>query len=101
MFTIRRKAESGGMILISYQRILAEMEKQLTTAKHSHDEQSVREALSAIRALCEVALDPIEINNDFRKNTLTEPKPLEHSSPSLDTDKLKEDDANGESIFDF
>ena len=42
--------------MIPYDRIIAEMERQLSAARQAGDERAMREALSAVRSLCEVAL---------------------------------------------
>ncbi len=42
--------------MIPYDRIIAEMERQLGTARQAGDERAMREALTAIKSLCEVAL---------------------------------------------
>lgn len=80
------------MILMN--RLLMEMEKQLSAAKTAGDEQSIREALAAIRSLCEVALSaeagPVSISRSVQQTPAV-----------IRQEKLQEDDANGDSIFDF
>ena len=83
--------------MISNRQILMQIEKQLQEAKTASGEQSIRESLAAIKALCDVALtvpqteSPIVLQTpSVKAATLTVP-----SAP------LKEDDANGESLFDF
>jgi len=70
------------------------MEKQLSAAKMSGDEHSLREALSAIRSLCEVALSSEANPAPLKQNVQQTPAVIRH-------EKLQEDDANGDSIFDF
>ena len=87
--------------MIPYERILSEMERQLSTARQSLDESAMREALSAIRSLCEVALAG-EVKSEQR----IVPKMLSvrnetQSLSSLEGTLLEEDDANGGSLFDF
>lgn len=80
--------------MIPLSRIVAEIEKQASAARiHSSDESSIRESLVAIRALCDVALEgrssgpqPVQV---------LETKTIQTAKP------LKEDDANGDSLFDF
>lgn len=78
--------------MIPLDRVLIEMEKQLSAAKNAGDEQSMREALSAIRSLCEVALSP-------ERPPATRKLQVQHA-PSV-KQQLIEEDANGDSIFDF
>ena len=42
--------------MITNERIIEEMERQLSFAKSAKDDQTVREALTAVRALCQVVL---------------------------------------------
>ena len=80
--------------MIPLERVVAEMERQLLTAKTAGDEQSVREALSAIRSLCEVALSSESNPVPLKLNVQQPPSVIRH-------EKLQEEDANGDSIFDF
>ena len=82
--------------MIPMERVVAEMERQLLTAKTAGDEQSIREALSAIRSLCEVALSSENSSNPvpLKLNVQQSPSVIRH-------EKLQEEDANGDSIFDF
>ena len=77
------------------------MEHQLSVAKRAGDEHAMREALSAVRSLCEVALG----GADKREGKITL-KMLSTTGtnviPStLEAKPLIEEDANGGSIFDF
>ncbi|MBO1915424.1 DUF5327 family protein, partial [Microvirga sp. 3-52] len=51
--------------MISYNQIFLEMERQLSAAKKTEDEREMREALAAIRSLCEVALGGKPRNDDY------------------------------------
>lgn len=87
--------------MIPYDRIIAEMDRQLDIARQSGDEQAMREAISAIRSLCEVAL-----GGGAKREEKIVPKMLTTSQPaqsisSLEGKPLVEEDANGGSIFDF
>jgi len=87
--------------MIPYQAVIQQLEKQLSGVKNAGNEQQIREALTAIRALCDVVLDsPDEISKAQSKHIpqmlVSEPKPT-----SLYTAKIEEDGANGDSIFDF
>lgn len=82
--------------MISSEQILNQIDKQLQQAKTAGNEQSKREALAAIRALCDLALDSVP-------SPSYAPIVQEVSAPILSTQPiaLKENDANGESLFDF
>ena len=87
--------------MIPYDRIISEMERQLSVARRANDEHAMREALSAVRSLCEVALGGAE-----KRDEKIVPKMLASTSthviPStLEAKPLIEEDANGGSIFDF
>lgn len=87
--------------MIPYDRIIEEMERQLNIARRSGEEQAMREALSAIRSLCEVAL-----GGEAKREEKIVPKMVASSQPvqpisSLEGKPLVEEDANGGSIFDF
>jgi hypothetical protein len=87
--------------MISYERILAEMERQLSVAKQARDESAIREALSAIRSLCEVTL-----TGEVKTEQRIVPKMLSvqsetQSLSTLEGTLLEEEDANGGSLFDF
>lgn len=88
--------------MISYDQLLTEMDRQLTAARHTSDENAMREALSAVRSLCEVAL------NQTASSTTPEKiipkmlnKPEVQSLSSYEGKPLQESDANGGSLFEF
>lgn len=105
--------------MISYQALLLEIEHLAASAKNHVDEQYLREQLSAIRALCNVGLSngtkspSTHAQNSFTiggaytaqslqsSPILTQPQNVIHNANSIDGQKLEENDANGESIFDF
>ena len=86
--------------MISYDRILAEIERQLVSARESANEGEMREALAAIRSLSEVAL-----GGNTEKSEQVVPKMLKinevQTLTSLESTPMKEEGANGGSIFDF
>ncbi|WP_341301549.1 YwdI family protein [Lysinibacillus sp. FSL H8-0500] len=88
--------------MIPYQAVIQQLEKQLASAKNAATDQQIREALIAIRALCDVVLDspsdpaPITPPKHLPQMLVSETKPS-----SLYTSKIEEDGANGDSIFDF
>lgn len=86
--------------MIATKRILAEMERQLHQARTTNDEQAIREALAAIRSLCEVVLGEETIAS---QPVVQQAVPLAQQPKihSLESKPLVEEDANGGSIFDF
>ncbi|MBD8025527.1 YwdI family protein [Ureibacillus sp. Re31] len=94
--------------MISYHQLLDEIEQLVAEAKGTQDEQQVREQLSAIRALCNVALTRPNNNQSVElqkitttySNNIPSPSNVIHRS-SIHEHKLQEKDANGDSIFDF
>ncbi|MCM3636418.1 YwdI family protein [Sporosarcina luteola] len=87
--------------MISTERIIEEMQRQLNYAKTADDDQAVREALTAIRALCQVVL----VSNEKQDEPIITPRTMAISHKprisSLEGRPLDEEDANGGSIFDF
>ena len=87
--------------MIPYDRIISEMERQLSVARRANDESAMREAFSAVRSLCEVAL-----GGESKREEKIVPKMLTTASAvqsitSLEGKLLEEEDANGGSLFDF
>lgn len=87
--------------MISYDRVLSEMERQLSVARHAVDDSTMREAFAAVRSLCEVAL-----GGESKREEKIVPKMLTtvsavQSISSLEGKLLEEEDANGGSLFDF
>jgi Family of unknown function (DUF5327) len=82
--------------MISYEQIFMQIDKQLQQAKITGNEQTKREALAAIRALCDLTLESVPS---------TQAKSVVQAMSVAPTIQqpvaLKEDDANGESLFDF
>jgi hypothetical protein len=110
MFEVFTEEQPGGKYMISYQRLFREIERYTGQAKTVQNEQQYRELLSAIRALCDVALNTqsehqpvkemqsIQVAGHTRHVSQVQPPTSTYNLPST---KLEEDDANGESIFDF
>ena len=81
--------------MITQQMILTQIEKLTAEARHV-SEQQAREKFAAIHALCELVL--------AQQGQQQAPQPLQlrPAAPMLmPSSKLDEDDANGDSIFDF
>lgn len=90
--------------MITYESIVKQIEKLTTEAAHAPTEQQAREKLAAIRALCDVVLDekigspkPASINS----MSTTISSPVYTQPVAIPAQKLEEDDANGDSLFDF
>ena len=93
--------------MISYEIVLASLEKHIARAKQADTEQQMREELSAIKALCDVVLNTATTQTKnaqthqqqvqtVKSVSLTMPQSVIQNQP-----KLQEDGANGDSIFDF
>ena len=93
--------------MISYDMIVAAIQQHASEA--TGDEAQVREQLTAIRALCDVALANERQAAPQRATAapmqMAQPVPAVApqivAAPSLPTKKINEDDANGDSLFDF
>ncbi|MCG7343514.1 YwdI family protein [Sporosarcina sp. ACRSL] len=87
--------------MIPKERIIEEMQRQLNYAKATDDDQAIREALTAVRALCQVVL----AGNEMKDEPIITPRTMAISHKpqisSLEGRPLDEEDANGGSIFDF
>ncbi|HEY9570522.1 MAG TPA: DUF5327 family protein [Metalysinibacillus sp.] len=80
--------------MISQQSVIHEMEKQLQQAKQAQSEAELKASLTAIQALCNVALhDTAHTKPTLLGQAIT--------APAVAQPKLEEDDANGDSLFDF
>lgn len=78
-------------------RILREIEKHTAVARTA-DPAKARESIAAIRALCDLVLEDESPKGEKpRAVPLAAPQVQSVSSGS----KLKEDDANGDSLFEF
>lgn len=86
--------------MIPYSRVVTEIEKHVSIAKIRGDDQSIRDSLLAIRALCDVALSE---QPDVKP--LSMPIQIAQSAPTVPSisagERVKEADANGDSLFDF
>lgn len=96
------ESRKRGQAMISYQTVLQQLEKQLDEAKKATGEQQIRESLTAVRALCDVVLaQSVETSKTQPKHTpqmLTQvPTPQMVYTAKID----EEDEANGDSLFDF
>lgn len=93
------------LVNISVSKILDRMQQEVQVAKSEASEQKVRERLMAIRTLCDLVLDesPVEVRRveAVPVQQVAPPIPTMQPTKIQNTTKLKEDDANGDSLFDF
>lgn len=88
--------------MITQQTILAQIDK-LTAEARQLPEQQAREKFAAIQALCEVVLaNQIAVTpQQTYVAPITKSTPVFTQPVAIPSQKLQEDDANGESLFDF
>lgn len=86
---------------ISVNQLLEKIESELHRAKQAGSTAKVRENVHTIKVLCELILE--ENNSELPKRVVgvTESIPQVVTVPTLNAKKLEEDEANGESLFDF
>lgn len=88
--------------MISNEAVIQQLEKHLISAKNAMNEQQIREALVAIRALCDVVLDLPTATPKVQPKHVPQMLGIEQPQSNLYTARMQQDDgANGESIFDF
>lgn len=92
--------------MISYDAIIKELQKQIAQAQQAASTAEKREAFSAMRALCDVALQTNEPS--VQPSSFTAPSQPSQPTQVVPTppvptqaNKLHEPDANGDSLFDF
>lgn len=90
--------------MISKEALLQALAQQLQQAQ-TGDVQTTREALSAMRALCDVALAANTATSVSQTTSYVSPPmsspPVQSMSSLQTTKRVEEDGANGDSIFDF
>lgn len=90
--------------MITNEMIIKQIEKLTAEAAYASTEQQVREKLTAIRALCDVVLDEKITSSQPLMNHLVSTSvssPVYTQPVAIPAQKLEEDDANGDSLFDF
>jgi hypothetical protein len=81
-------------------KVLDKMEQEIKNAKAASSESKIRERIQALKTLCELVLDEQEQLHAARKIDAA----IQQTQPHVPRAKpleLGEDDANGESLFDF
>ncbi|MBS2970918.1 YwdI family protein [Metabacillus sp. KIGAM252] len=99
---------------ISIHQLLNKMETELREARISDSDQAIREKLLVIKSLCDVVLDQEPARYPEKPKTVSESGVSEYelqkmmgiskppSQKSLGTgERLKDEGANGSSLFDF
>ncbi|MFS0863051.1 YwdI family protein [Fredinandcohnia sp. 179-A 10B2 NHS] len=84
---------------ISVNKIIDKMQQEILMAKSEGNEQKIRERLMAIRTLCDLVLE-----ESPAKAPIVEKKVIPavlQTNTVVNTPKLQEEDANGDSLFDF
>ncbi len=106
--------------MITTNRVLEEMQRQLTNAKMTSDEATMRESITAMQSLCGLILgetpqrvpsseDKLQFLSGNSAVTAASPMKLSPAKetvstpvqPGLEGKVLDEKDANGGSLFDF
>ncbi|QGQ48393.1 YwdI family protein [Metabacillus sediminilitoris] len=96
---------------IHVSKLLQKMEEELLKAKHSQSDKELREKLVVIQSLCEVILDEKSSSLQIPSSPANEMNQTElrkmmgnlsiKKQPSISSSPYKEEDANGDSLFDF
>lgn len=96
--------------MISNEALLAQMEMKLQQAKTAGSESQLREALSAIRTLCDVVLDiPSSVSSQFnvpqsmiqQATAPVQVQQMQAVQSQQSSTRAGLEEANGSSIFDF
>ncbi|KAF0819117.1 MULTISPECIES: YwdI family protein [unclassified Cytobacillus] len=89
---------------ISVQKLLGKMEKELLEAKGSSSDARIRERVQAIKSLCELVLDESDTGNTAAVSSISHTYSAQPTAQpaNLQPKKMQMDDeANGDSLFDF
>ena len=94
---------------ISIQQLLAKIEDQLAEAKTSNSDGRIRERVYAIKSLCELVLEQEGIQGVTYQQPVQQPTfqavqaPLTIPKQTIQTqtNKIKMEEGNGDSLFDF
>lgn len=94
--------------MISYQQVLAEIERQVQRARQTNNEGAIREALAAVRSLSEVALggqqekvEPMKVEKTYVMPQVAQIPQVQSVSSLESMPLVEEDGSNGKSLFDF
>lgn len=84
---------------ITVDKIIEKMMKELQIAKQEGNSAKVREHFLAIRTLCDLVLDEAPAEKPVLQKMMTTQIPTTTNFPT--PVKLDDDEANGDSLFDF
>lgn len=93
--------------MISYDHVIQQIQKHTLRAKEAVNESQKREQLAAIQALCEVALMDESVQTPSYSQQAVPMQPIaaqpmiQQAMPIVESKKMIEADANGDSLFDF
>lgn len=96
------------IVNISVEKLLVKIEEELKLAKNSTRQENLREKVYSIKILCELILDDKQVPQEPKTTPLASFQPV-IAQPAFQqpvslnqTKKLEmEDEANGDSLFDF
>jgi hypothetical protein len=88
---------------ISVEQLLKKMESELQKAKQAEGTTKLRENVHSIKILCELILEDQGMGSvrSLSEVVALQPKIQTITPPSLTVKKLEEEEANGDSLFDF
>ena len=92
---------------ITIQQLLAKIEDQLTEAKTSSTDARIRERVYAIKSLCELVLEQEGKASLAYQQPVQQPsfqavqEPITIPKQTIQTNKIKMEEGNGDSLFDF
>jgi len=93
---------------ISVEKLLRKIEEELVLAKNSTKQENLREKVYSIKILCELILDEKQLQHEAPLNPVPAYQPVTvqpsfQKPVSLNQPKrlVMEDEANGDSLFDF
>jgi hypothetical protein len=94
---------------ISVEKLLAKIEEELKQAKTSTKQEQLREKVYSIKILCELILDEKQVSREIQVNPTPVYQPIMaqptfQSQPTTLNQPKKiemDDEANGDSLFDF
>ncbi|WP_218781121.1 YwdI family protein [Bacillus sp. EB106-08-02-XG196] len=94
------------MVDISVDKLLRKIEEELKLAKNSTKQENLREKVYSIKILCELILDEKQAQQELPLKAAYQPvmvQPAVQQPVSLNQPKKleMEDEANGDSLFDF
>jgi hypothetical protein len=96
------------IVNISVEKLLMKIEEELKLAKNSTRQENLREKMYSIKILCELILDDKQVQQETKTTPLAafQPviaQPTFQQPVSLNQPKKleMEDEANGDSLFDF